>query len=134
MSRRKILFFSGSLGLGHIGRDLEIANALRKKTPEIDISSLAGEPASQVLAEAGERLLPEAELLTNSNAKLNTSSRLYKANLVKWTMEMRKGWSANAKLLARLIKRENFDLVIGDETYDIIIEMVNDSSFKTFRS
>ena len=132
MSRRKILFFSGSLGLGHIGRDLEIANALRKKTPEIDISWLAEDPASKVLAEAGERLLPEAELLTNSNAKLNTSSRLYKANLVKWTMEMRKGWSANAKLLARLIKRENFDLVIGDETYDIIIEMVNDSSFKTF--
>src|SRR4030067_2440245 len=132
MSRRKMLFFSGSLGLGHIGRDLEIANALREKNPEIDISWLAEDPASKVLAEAGEYLLPEAKLLISSNAMLNSSARLYKANLVKWVMEMRKGWSANAKLLAKLIKRGHFDLVIGDETYEIIVEMVSDSTFKTF--
>jgi predicted glycosyltransferase len=50
MNGKKILFVSGSLGLGHIGRDLEIAKALRKKTTGIDIFWLAEKPASIVIA------------------------------------------------------------------------------------
>jgi len=30
MTKKKVLFISGSLGLGHIFRDLEIANELKK--------------------------------------------------------------------------------------------------------
>jgi len=129
---KKVLFISGSLGLGHIGRDLEIAKALREKHHEIDISWLAEDPATTVLKEAGEKLLPEAELLANSNAKLENSAKDYNANLVKWAMNMRKGWSGNAALVAKVVEREHFDLVVGDETYDIIVEMVKNPSFKKF--
>ena len=61
---KRVLFISGSLGLGHIGRDLEIAKKLLKSDPEIQISWLADYPATLVLKEAGENLLPEAELIT----------------------------------------------------------------------
>jgi predicted glycosyltransferase len=45
----KILYVSGSLGLGHVTRDLAIAAEMRRMFPEIDIAWIAGPPASEVL-------------------------------------------------------------------------------------
>ncbi len=132
MNGKKILFISGSVGLGHIGRDLEIAKALRKREPDLGISWSAEDPASMVLEQAGEKLIPEAKLMAHGNAKLEDSTQGYNANLVKWTMGMRKGWSRNAKMLGKAIETEHFDLVIGDETYEILVEMVGNPSYKTF--
>ena len=132
MAEKKVLFISGSIGLGHIGRDLQIAKALREKNPGIDISWLAEDPASRVLVEAGEKILPEAEHLAHGNTELDNSSEQYRANLIKWVLKMRKGWTTNTQLLTEILSREKFDLVVGDETYEIIVEMVNNRSFKTF--
>jgi predicted glycosyltransferase len=68
--KKKILFVSGSIGLGHVGRDLEIAQALRKLCPDIEISWMAESPASEVLQKAGEKLLPEASQLSSGNIEL----------------------------------------------------------------
>ena len=62
---RKILFISGSIGLGHISRDLSITRKLRKANPEIEISWLASRPASLVINESGEKLLHEADDYAN---------------------------------------------------------------------
>jgi UDP-N-acetylglucosamine:LPS N-acetylglucosamine transferase len=132
VNAKRILFVSGSLGLGHIVRDLQIAKALRKEDPEIGISWLADDAAAIALKEAGETLLLEAELLAHGNVKFDNSAEDYSANLVRWTVNMRKGWSGNAALVAKLMERGHFDLVVGDEAYDIIIEMVNNPSFKKF--
>jgi predicted glycosyltransferase len=53
---KKILFISGSLGLGHIGRDLAIVNELRRIQPDIQISWLADYPATLVLEQKKEKL------------------------------------------------------------------------------
>jgi predicted glycosyltransferase len=129
---KRVLFISGSLGLGHIGRDLEIAKKLLKSDPEIQISWLADYPATLVLKEAGEKLLPEAELITHGNKKLESNAKNHQANLTRWVMNMRKDWSENAKLVIEIIHRENFDLVIGDETYDLVIELLKDPKLKQF--
>lgn len=76
----KMLFISGSLGLGHLGRDLDIADVLRKNDSGIVISWLAEDPASLILKEAGERLLPEAGLLAQGNEKLEDFAKEYNAN------------------------------------------------------
>lgn len=119
---KKILYISGSLGLGHVGRDLEIAAALRILRPEVEISWMAESPASDVLEKAGEKLLPETNLLYKGNAVLEESAKEYKANLVQWAMNMRKGWAENVAVYSKLFETGNFDLCIGDETYDILIE------------
>ena len=129
---KRVLFISGSLGLGHIGRDLEIAKKLLKSDPEIQISWLADYPATLVLKEAGEKLLPEAELITHGNKKLESNAKNHQANLTRWVMNMRKDWSENAKLVIEIIHREKFDLVIGDETYDLVIELLKDPKLKQF--
>jgi predicted glycosyltransferase len=115
---KELLFISGSLGLGHVGRDLEIARLLRKFNPEIQISWLADNPATTVLKQAGEKLLPETEMLTHGNKELDNSAKNHGANLTRWVMNMRKNWSRNAKIVIELIHKYNFDLVVGDETYD----------------
>ena len=129
---KKLLFISGSLGLGHVGRDLEIAKKLREFNPGIQISWLADYPATKVLKQARETLLPEAEYLTHGNKELENNAKNHGANLTRWVMNMRKDWSKNAKIVTQLIRKENFDLVIGDETYDLIIELLRDPSLKQF--
>jgi predicted glycosyltransferase len=129
---KEVLFISGSLGLGHVGRDLEIAKMLRKNYPDIQISWLADNPATTVLKQAGERLLPETEMVTHGNKELESSAKDHGANLTRWVMNMRKNWSKNAKSVIDLIHKYNFDLVIGDETYDLIIELLRDPGLKQF--
>ena len=58
MSSTRILFISGSIGLGHAARDLAIAGELRRLRPGIEIDWLAGDPARRLIEDAGERLLP----------------------------------------------------------------------------
>jgi hypothetical protein len=132
MSRKRVLFISGSLGLGHVGRDIEIVKALRKIEFGVEVCWLADEPASMVLAQAGETLLPEVRFWAHANEKLDRSAKGYKANLVKWIMSMRKEWKTNAQLVAKLVEKEHFDLVVGDEAYELMVEIVGNPDFKKF--
>ena len=129
---KRVLFISGSLGLGHVGRDLEIAKILRKSNPGTQISWLADNPATTFLEQAGERLLPETQMLAHGNKELESSAKNHRANLTRWVMNMRKNWSKNAKIVIDLIHKYSFDLVIGDETYDLIIELLRKPSQKQF--
>jgi len=128
-----VLFVSGSLGLGHVGRDLEIAKALREIQPDVEISWLADSPATLFLVQAGEKLLPETKLWAHANEKIDKTAEGYKANLVKWVMSVRKDWKANAQVVANLVEKEQFDLVIGDESYELLVEIVRNPGFKKFR-
>ena len=132
MSGKKLLFISGSLGLGHVGRDIEIAKALRKKKPDLDIWWLAEDPASMILEQAGEKLISEAKLVASSNARLEELVQGYNANLIKATMNSRKDWADRAKLVAKVVEKEGFDLVVGDETYEIVVEAVGNPDYKKF--
>jgi len=123
---KKLLFVSGSIGLGHVGRDLEIAKALRKLTSEVEISWLAQDPASGVLLKAGENLLPEASFLAKENEELENSTHGYDSNLTKTIMNVKKAWEKNVQIIDDIVVKEKFDLVVGDETYDLIIHRVND--------
>ena len=53
MDKKKILFISGSIGLGHVNRDITLANELSRRWPDIEISWLAAEPAKSVLRKQG---------------------------------------------------------------------------------
>ena len=128
-----VLFISGSVGLGHIGRDLEIARAMRKLNANIEISWLAKPPASTVVIEAGEKLLPEAELLVQETDELQQLSGGYDSNLTRYVMKVKKPWQKNASVLKDLIEKNKYNLVIGDETYDILIERVTNKNYQPFQ-
>ncbi len=68
---KRVLFISASIGLGHVTRDIAIANEIRSLRSDVEIHWLAGHPANLLLEESGERLLPEASEYLDENLIAN---------------------------------------------------------------
>jgi UDP-N-acetylglucosamine:LPS N-acetylglucosamine transferase len=116
---KRILFISGSIGLGHVTRDIAIANELRAVRDDLEIHWLAAHPASFFLQENGETLLPEAADYLDENLIAESASRGFKLNLWRYAMDFRRQWQHNIDLVHRVTARDKYDLIIGDETYDL---------------
>ena len=119
MNGKKVLFISGSLGLGHVVRDLAIAGALRRHAPEIEILWLASHPADEFLKARGEKMLDGAVHYASENIVAENVARCGRLNIFSFTTRVIKVWLHNAAVYAEITRREHFDLVIGDETYEI---------------
>ncbi|GMR05175.1 MAG: hypothetical protein BMS9Abin23_1119 [Thermodesulfobacteriota bacterium] len=116
---KKILFISGSLGLGHITRDVALAGEIRGLYKDVEISWLAAHPATVVLEERGERLLPEASLYSDDNVPAEESARGHSLNLLNYMLKARSAWENNVKVFKKVTEKYGFDLCIGDESYEI---------------
>jgi len=130
MARKKVLYISGSLGLGHITRDLAIANELRKQNNDIEISWLAAHPASKLIEEAGEYLLPEADQYSNDNIPAEQAAKGQHLNLLKYLTKASKEWKNNVEVFNQVTSKERYDITIGDETYEIIVGFQKNPSLK----
>ena len=128
----RILFISGSIGLGHVLRDLAIAGELRRQRPGVAISWLAATPADGILREAGETVLPECADLADANAVAERAADGPRLSLIRYGFSAARTWSRNIAVLRRVVSRERFDLVLGDETYDVTLALKKDRSLKTF--
>lgn len=131
MANKKILYVSGSFGLGHVTRDLALANELRRQNSGIEISWIASEPASSILKDAGEKMVPEAAEWANDNVTAEDTAQGIKLNIVKVTMNMRPSWTRNIAVFMKVTKQNNYDLVIGDEAYDIVVALKKKPELKT---
>ncbi len=130
MARKRVLFISGSFGLGHVTRDLAVARELRRQNPEVELSWLASEPASSVLRDAGERILPEADAYANDSVAAEEVAEGMRLNLLKYLLEARGEWARNVEVFTRVTAQEHYDLVIGDETYEISVALKYNPSLK----
>lgn len=119
MVDKRVLYVSGSLGLGHIVRDLAIAAELRRLDPGLEFHWLVAEPASRVVEEAGETLLPEASEYSNDNSIAESAARGARLNLISYMFRATREWRSNVGIFQKVTERGGYDLVIGDETYDI---------------
>ena len=130
MASRRILYVSGSLGLGHITRDLVIARELRALRPEVELSWIASHPATLLVEQAGERLHPETASFANDNEPAEKASKDGQLNLLKYLMKASKHWQKNVDVIARITSEEHFDLIIGDETYEIYVGFMKKPELK----
>jgi UDP-N-acetylglucosamine:LPS N-acetylglucosamine transferase len=121
MVKKRILYVSGSIGLGHVTRDLAIAGQLRSLCPEVELSWLASHPATLLLNEAGEKLLPEADLYANVNIHAENAAKGFGMNILKYAFNESKTLFHNVKIFKQIIHRENFDVVISDEAYELTV-------------
>ena len=48
MARKKILYISGSIGLGHVSKDIAIAKKIKAQNPHVEITWLAADPATRL--------------------------------------------------------------------------------------
>jgi UDP-N-acetylglucosamine:LPS N-acetylglucosamine transferase len=121
----KILFISGSIGMGHVTRDLAIAREFRKVQPNAEIIWLAGEPAVTVLRNAGEKLAPEAGEYNLETDNILTDASNFSLNLAHHIMQGGTIWKEAYKQFEIVAKREKPDLVVGDEAYEIAVAFSN---------
>ena len=122
MNAKKVLYVSGSLGLGHVVRDLAIVKELRRRTAGIEVSWLASHPASFLLREAGEDLLPESHLCGNENITAEEASEKgHRLNLLKYLLHAGREWGRNVTAFRAAVRSRHFDLVIADEAYELAV-------------
>lgn len=127
---RNVLYISGSLGLGHIKRDLVIARELRALRPDVELFWLASHPATVLIEEAGEALHPEAASYANDNEPAEQAAQGGELNLLKYLMRASKDWRKNVETYDRITAEEHFDLVIGDETYELLVGFMKNPRLK----
>jgi UDP:flavonoid glycosyltransferase YjiC (YdhE family) len=119
MHALRVLFVSGSFGLGHVTRDLAIAAAMRRLRPDVEILWLAAAPAAEVLVAAGERLVPQYvdyQCETDLAEAAASSGRL---SLTAYVFRALRAWIHNARLIGSVAAHGEFDVIIGDETYEV---------------
>lgn len=107
--------------MGHVTRDIAIAREIRTAHPDIAISWMAHSLAARVIKEAGEQLLPESVRSADYNvAAASSVAGNFKLSIFKYVLAIEKAYAHNVELLSQVIATRPFDLVIGDESYEVI--------------
>ena len=73
--RRRALYVSSPIGLGHARRDVAIARELRELVPDLEIDWLAQDPVTRVLEAEGERIHPASAPPGQRVARTSSPSR-----------------------------------------------------------
>jgi pimeloyl-ACP methyl ester carboxylesterase/predicted glycosyltransferase len=117
--RKRALYVSSPIGLGHVRRDLAIADELRARHPDLEIDWLTQHPVTQVLEERGERVHPASRLLASESAHIESEAGEHDLNVFQAARRMDEIMVANFMVFHDLVCDETYDLWIGDEGWDV---------------
>jgi UDP-N-acetylglucosamine:LPS N-acetylglucosamine transferase len=116
----KVLFYSGSLGLGHVNRDIAIANEIRKRAKDLEIVWIAGEPAITRLKEVGETVIPSSLGFQKETEVMENVADGFDVDLYSYLVQWNKNWKGNYRRFLKIMEEVSPNLIIGDEAYEII--------------
>jgi pimeloyl-ACP methyl ester carboxylesterase len=120
MSRkRRALFISSPIGLGHVQRDLAIARELKKLQPDLEIDWFTVDPAARYLAQEGERVHPITARLANESRHFEHVAGEHDLHAFFALRTMDEVMVNNFMTFADLMEEQHYDLVIGDEAWDV---------------
>jgi predicted glycosyltransferase len=117
--RRRALYVSSPIGLGHVRRDLAIAGELRARHPDLQIDWLTQHPVTQVLGEQGERVHPASRWLASESAHIESEAGEHDLNVFQAARRMDEIMVANFMVFQDLVADEPYDLWIVDEGWDV---------------
>jgi pimeloyl-ACP methyl ester carboxylesterase/predicted glycosyltransferase len=117
--RKRALFVSSPIGLGHVRRDLAIAAELRALHPDLQIDWLAQHPVTRVLEERGERVHPASRWLASESSHIESEAGEHDLNAFHAIRRMDEILVANFMVYHDLVSDEPYDLWIVDEGWDI---------------
>jgi len=114
------------MGLGHVTRDVVIADEIRRVRPDLEIDWIATSPAREYLEEREEHVLPVSEQWGDPTGQAESlAGEAQELNLVKWALGLRKGWGHTGRLAFDLLQSGRYDVAIGDEAYDLAMVLVD---------
>jgi pimeloyl-ACP methyl ester carboxylesterase len=117
--RKRALYISSPIGLGHAQRDAAIAAELRKLRPDLEIDWLAQHPVTKVLEARGERIHPASALLANESRHIESESAEHDLHCFQALRRMDEILVANYMLFHDVVNAEDYDLWIGDEAWEL---------------
>jgi pimeloyl-ACP methyl ester carboxylesterase/predicted glycosyltransferase len=116
---KRVLYLCSPIGLGHARRDVAIAAALRQRHPDIEIDWLAQHPVTRVLAEHGERVHAASRWLANESAHIEDEAGEHDLHAFEAIRRMDEVLLANFMIFHDVVRETPYDLVIGDEAWDV---------------
>ncbi|NYF99441.1 alpha/beta fold hydrolase [Janibacter cremeus] len=128
----KVLYLSSPIGLGHCRRDMAIAAALRGQHPELQIDWLTQDPVTRVLQEAGERVHPASEWLGSESRHLEDESADHDLHAFHAIRRMDEIQVNNFMVFADVVEEGDYDLVVGDEAWDVDYFLHENPELKRF--
>ncbi|MBV8218477.1 MAG: hypothetical protein JO325_08425 [Solirubrobacterales bacterium] len=131
--RRRALFVSSPIGLGHIHRDLAIARELRAIAPELEIEWLAQDPVTRVLEREGETVHPASRWLASEAAYWTSEAVGHELNCFEAFRHMDEILVANFMVFHDVVSETPYDLWIADEGWEIDHFLHEHPALKTAR-
>jgi pimeloyl-ACP methyl ester carboxylesterase/predicted glycosyltransferase len=129
---RRALYLSSPIGLGHARRDLAIARALRTHHPDLQIDWLAQEPVTRVLSDAGEAVHPASAWLASETAHIDAEAGEHDLHAFQAIRRMDEILVNNFGVFRDLVDETPYDLVIGDEAWDVDYFLHENPELKRF--
>jgi predicted glycosyltransferase len=117
--RKRVLYVSSPIGLGHVRRDLAIAAELRARHPGLQIDWLAQHPVSLVLEERGERVHPASRWLASESSHIESEAGEHDLHAFGAIRRMDEILVANFMVYHDLVSDEPYDLWVADEGWDV---------------
>jgi pimeloyl-ACP methyl ester carboxylesterase/predicted glycosyltransferase len=115
----RVLYLSSPIGLGHARRDLAIADELRALVPDLTVDWLTQDPVTRVLAERGERVHPASALLASESAHLEHEAGEHDLHVFEAVRRMDEILVANFMAFLDVVENGDYDLVVGDEAWEV---------------
>jgi pimeloyl-ACP methyl ester carboxylesterase/predicted glycosyltransferase len=117
--RKRALYISSPIGLGHAQRDVAIARELRKLHPDLEIDWLAQHPVTAVLEANGERVHPASAYLANESRHIECESAEHDLHCFQAWRRMDEILLANFMVFRDAVAGGEYDLWIGDEAWEL---------------
>jgi pimeloyl-ACP methyl ester carboxylesterase/predicted glycosyltransferase len=117
--RKRALYISSPIGLGHAQRDVAIADELRKLHPDLEIDWLAQHPVTRVLESRGERIHPASAHLANESGHVESESAEHDLHCFQAIRRMDEILLSNFMVFHDLVREQQYDLWIGDEAWEL---------------
>jgi UDP-N-acetylglucosamine:LPS N-acetylglucosamine transferase len=126
----KVLYVSGSIGLGHITRDMAIVNELRKMRPNIEVHWIVNEQTTTMLKNLGEHVLPESDGFSGEVEIADSMATGYKLNLAQYVAKLNEDLKASKPRFLKFIEQKKYDLIVGDEAWPVFFAYLEKPSAK----
>ena len=116
---KRALYISSPIGLGHVQRDVAIAGELRKLHPGLQVDWLAQHPVTTVLEARGEHVHPASAHLASESGHIESESAEHDLHAFQAIRRMDEILLANFMVFHDLTREEDYDLWIGDESWEL---------------
>jgi pimeloyl-ACP methyl ester carboxylesterase/predicted glycosyltransferase len=116
---RRALYVSSPIGLGHVRRDVAIADELRELHTDLEIDWLAQHPVTAVLEARGEHIHAASAQLASESGHMQAEAGEHELHCVQALRRMDEILLSNFMVFLDVVRAEQYDLWIGDEAWDV---------------